>query len=591
MFQLATCPSAWPADQESAVSKKLKFEKRYLETAGKAYAARLRRIRLGRTLEEDYLMYLALKDAALNESSNLEEEKEDPELLKSDPANWKELDHYAVMGLSKLRFRATEDDIKNAYRRKVLKHHPDKKAAEGYSDSFFKCIQKSWDVLSDPRKRRQWDSVDPIIKDTIPKASDSRDFFELYHAVFSREARFAKHATVPHIGNIDTPREEVDNFYQFWFSFDSWRSFEYHDEEDADNAEGRDEKRWIEKKNKAQRQKMKKDDNARILRLVDQAFGLDPRIKLFKKMEKEKKQQKKQEREMHSKAAEIEAKKAEEEERQKQAAQLELEKAKQQEEKKEKEAAKNAVRKEKKSIRRIFRDNNYFLATEDPSAIIFQTEKMDYILDKYDIGKLELVRLGIEAALVKGIEQASVVFDEEYMNAQEFLASNGSTAQAKADSVQISKTAAWEPAETAALIKAVNLYPGGSLSRWEKIAEYVADHGHGQQRSPKECIVQSKSVISVGAADRFAMQQTKSSESKAAEAVKEAEPVSKSDWTAEQQQKLEAGLKKFPAAEFKANPQKRWENVAQMVPGKDKKAVKERVKALQELLAKKNSPK
>ncbi|KAK0873220.1 Zuotin, partial [Friedmanniomyces endolithicus] len=71
-------------------------------------------------------------------------------------------DHYAVMGLSKYRWRATEEQIKRAHRKKVLRHHPDKKAASGKEegDQFFKCIQRANDILMDPVKRRQFDSVD-----------------------------------------------------------------------------------------------------------------------------------------------------------------------------------------------------------------------------------------------------------------------------------------------------------------------------------------------------------------------------------------------------------------------------------------------
>jgi hypothetical protein len=66
-------------------------------------------------------------------------------------------------------------------RKKVLKHHPDKKAASTGApasdtaaallginvsqntndDAFFKCIQKAHEVLTNPEKRRQFDSVDP----------------------------------------------------------------------------------------------------------------------------------------------------------------------------------------------------------------------------------------------------------------------------------------------------------------------------------------------------------------------------------------------------------------------------------------------
>ena len=33
---------------------------------------------------------------------------------KLDPKHWKELDHYAIMGLSKLRYKATDEDIRKA---------------------------------------------------------------------------------------------------------------------------------------------------------------------------------------------------------------------------------------------------------------------------------------------------------------------------------------------------------------------------------------------------------------------------------------------------------------------------------------------
>jgi DnaJ family protein C protein 2 len=88
-------------------------------------------------------------------------DNESPKLLKSDPLEWKKQDHYAVLGLTG-RYKATDDDIKRtplpcshnsplgAYRKKVLKHHPDKTASSNKlqnkknSDSFFKCIQKAW---------------------------------------------------------------------------------------------------------------------------------------------------------------------------------------------------------------------------------------------------------------------------------------------------------------------------------------------------------------------------------------------------------------------------------------------------------------
>ncbi|KAG8958841.1 hypothetical protein FRC03_008751, partial [Tulasnella sp. 419] len=90
------------------------------------------------------------KKAAQNETDmddlGVGDEPESAELLASDPKEWKKLDLYAVLGLSHLRYKANNDQIRIAHRKKVLKHHPDKKAGlagDSNDDAFFKCIAKA----------------------------------------------------------------------------------------------------------------------------------------------------------------------------------------------------------------------------------------------------------------------------------------------------------------------------------------------------------------------------------------------------------------------------------------------------------------
>ena len=65
------------------------------------------------------------------------------------------------------------------------------------------------------------------------------------------------------------------------------------DEESKDSATDRDERRWIDKQNKAARLKLKKEEVSRIRQLVDNAYTCDPRILKLKQEEKKKKEDEK----------------------------------------------------------------------------------------------------------------------------------------------------------------------------------------------------------------------------------------------------------------------------------------------------------
>lgn len=98
------------------------------------------------------------------------------------------------------------------------------------------------------------------------------------------------------LGNLESTKEEVDAFYSFWGRFDSWKTFEFKDEDVPDDTANRDHKRYIERKNIANRKKLKQEDNKRIIELVERAHAEDPRIKLFKEKAKKEKAAKKWEK-------------------------------------------------------------------------------------------------------------------------------------------------------------------------------------------------------------------------------------------------------------------------------------------------------
>ena len=61
---------------------------------------------------------------------------------------------YSVLGISS---DATQDQIKKAYRDLAKKHHPDMNRGNKSSEEKFKEIQHSYEILSDPEKRKSYD--------------------------------------------------------------------------------------------------------------------------------------------------------------------------------------------------------------------------------------------------------------------------------------------------------------------------------------------------------------------------------------------------------------------------------------------------
>jgi molecular chaperone DnaJ len=59
--------------------------------------------------------------------------------------------YYDILGIDK---KATKDDVKKAFRKLAQKHHPDK----GGEEAKFKDITEAYSILSDDRKRKEYDS-------------------------------------------------------------------------------------------------------------------------------------------------------------------------------------------------------------------------------------------------------------------------------------------------------------------------------------------------------------------------------------------------------------------------------------------------
>jgi len=63
-------------------------------------------------------------------------------------------DYYEILGLNR---DASEDDIKKAYRKLAMKHHPDRNPDNPSSEEKFKEAKRAYEVLSDSNKRAAYD--------------------------------------------------------------------------------------------------------------------------------------------------------------------------------------------------------------------------------------------------------------------------------------------------------------------------------------------------------------------------------------------------------------------------------------------------
>lgn len=548
------------------------------------------------------------------EEEEIEEEEESEEdhtlLMGLNPTEWKKQDHYAVLGLSKLRYKATAEQIKRVYRRKVLLHHPDKRRAKGQhvengDNDYFLCISRAYEILGDPVKRRSFDSVDPEFDDAVPSANQENkdNFYAVFRPVFERNARWSNKKKVPQLGDENTDFDHVNSFYSFWYEFDSWREFSYKDEEEKEKGENREERRWIEKQNRAARQKLKKEEMARIRQLVDNACACDPRIQKFKDEEKEKK--------LAIKRAKQEAarQRVEEEERIRAAAEEEERKKKEKEEeeakaqaaaaKKEKEALKKQMRKERKNLRQVAKDFDYFATTEEERIkMLEEVDKLSELLSLTSIQELNSSlscgdkEKAKEAFLAKVSELQDQLDRDKRQHleaAQKSSAGGGGGGDRKA----------WSDDELQMLIKAVNLFPAGTQDRWEVIAAFIGQHVTGSNKNARDVLSKAKELqkndlmlrqgASKQAFSQFekehkpsmsgAMERPSTRLESAAEAQLRETGTNPAPWTSEEQKLLEQAMKTYGV-----NTPERWDRIAETIPNRSKKDCMKRYKELCEIV-------
>jgi DnaJ family protein C protein 2 len=549
-----------------------------IEPAGKYFEEYAER-KLNNTYTDDFINLNNAKDIIIEEDQEeYEWEKEYKEESKNQNINFTQKEnYYAILGLEELVLTATSDDIRRAYKKLAMVYHPDKNKennallneteeiieakpdmteakAEMTEEEKKKLeINKKWltikdayDTLLDPEKRKKYDSTFEF-DDKTPdenKSYDDKTFFKSFGPVFLKNSIWSKKKPIPKIGDMNTPLNKVRIFYQFWFSFDSWRDFAVDGEYNLEDAQSRYEKRQMSKENKKMKSSMVKEEKTRISKLVEQAYKNDPRIKAEEEKVAIEREKLKQERIIQK---QIEKEAAEERARQ--------------------------MKREYEENQRIQQERLVKEKEELLSNVLSLAEGLNVEInnnDKFTInlnGNIECFKAIFNGTIEKPENERVKTF---------ILLANQLLGLRLKSEDNIDESTIWKKEEIHLLQKAVKKYPAGTKNRWEKINEIVKTKSTNLIIQMTHYLTTTPNVKIENDIDLSQLNKPKEKKEE-----KKEEKKDEDFWSEEQQKLLEAALKKHPSS-LSAN--ERWGEISKDVPGKTKKQCVERYKYLSQLI-------
>jgi DnaJ family protein A protein 5 len=214
-------------------------------------------------------------------------------------------DYYEVLGVEQT---ATATELTKAYRKKALLLHPDKNhhRADDAAEEF-KEVQNAYQVLNDAEERAWYDAHKEQILSGKPEGgttapdevnlfeycngscyrgySDEKGgFYDVYRSLFElilkEDSKYQKfNEPPPAFGGPDTPYREVQQFYQYWLSYSTRKTFAWKDEFKPSEFPDRFQRRAAERHNEKERATARSEYNHTLRFLVNYVKRKDPRVK------------------------------------------------------------------------------------------------------------------------------------------------------------------------------------------------------------------------------------------------------------------------------------------------------------------------
>ena len=96
-----------------------------------------------------------------------------------------EKDYYKALGVAK---GASAEEIKKSYRKLARKHHPDANKGDAASEERFKEISEAYNVLSDEKRRKEYDEARSLFGGGIRTPGGAGGIGRAMGERFAREA-------------------------------------------------------------------------------------------------------------------------------------------------------------------------------------------------------------------------------------------------------------------------------------------------------------------------------------------------------------------------------------------------------------------